>query len=99
MNVLIIAGFYSESEYPGDDLHLGIFACERDFQMRENFHLGKFSNHSIPPKGKFSSQCFLSNASKTLFWEIFLKKCIEMCFILSFSQRRKSLSQAKCFIL
>ena len=26
-------------------------------------------------------------------------RCIEMCFILSFSYKKKSLSQAKCFIL
>ena len=26
-------------------------------------------------------------------------RCIEMCFILSFSYEEKSLSQAKCFIL
>ena len=49
-------------------LHLVIYACERDFQIHENFHLVKFSNHSILTKRKFASQFFLSNVSKTLFW-------------------------------
>ena len=52
----------------GGVLHLVIFACERDFQIHENFHLVKFSNHSILTKRKFASQFFLSNVSQTLFW-------------------------------
>ena len=62
-----IISFIIDIRITDGDLHLGLFACERDFHIHENFDLGiwDFFQNNV-----FEST-FPSNVSKTLFWESF----------------------------